>query len=354
MSAGAHGAFVDPEDGSWGHRTVRDADGHRVHLTRGGRTDRGAPSVVCLHGWPGGWFDYRLLRPLLEPVADVVLPDLRGFGGSERPDLPVEGYSRSAQARVVLSVLDALGIERAVLVGYDIGSSIAVQIAREAPERVIGLALGNPMNPAAGPLLLAPHHRGEFWYQDFHQLELATALVDGEPRAVAAYLEHFYRHWGGRQEPLGPAHLAALVRAYAEPGAFTASLKWYRSGSSSLPVALAAADGTAAPDRAGAGAVGGRVGRGRPAVPARVQRGPGGPAARAQPHRARRRRALRAAGGPGRAGRGRCAGAAAGRLSRALVRESGPAPIAARCPLGRTRAYGLALPAEGDLQRSAG
>jgi pimeloyl-ACP methyl ester carboxylesterase len=146
---------------------------------------------------------------------------------------------------VVLSVLDALGIGRAVLVGYDIGSSIAVQIARDAPDRVLGLALGNPMNPAAGPLLLSPAHRGEFWYQDFHQLELASALVDGEPRAVAAYLAHFYRHWSGRREPLGPAHLAALVRYYAEPGAFTASLNWYRSGSSSLPVALAAAEGSA-------------------------------------------------------------------------------------------------------------
>ncbi|WP_308257849.1 alpha/beta fold hydrolase [Pseudonocardia lacus] len=245
MSGGP--VFVEPEDESWGHRTVRDADGHRVHLTRGGRTDRGAPSVVCLHGWPGAWFDYRLLRPLLEPDADVVLPDLRGFGGSDRPDLPPEGYSRAAQARVVLSVLDALGIERAVLVGYDVGSAVAVQVARDAPDRVVGLALGNPMNPAAGPRLLAPGHRGEFWYQDFHQLELATALVDGEPRAVAAYLGHFYRHWGGRQGPLGPAHLAALVRVYAEPGAFTAGLNWYRSGSSSLPVAVAAATGVAPP-----------------------------------------------------------------------------------------------------------
>ncbi|MCO1658370.1 alpha/beta fold hydrolase [Pseudonocardia humida] len=235
--------FVDPEDESWGHHTLRDAEGHRVHLTRGGT----GPAVVCLHGWPGGWFDYRLLRPLLEPVADVVLPDLRGFGGSDRPALPVAGYSRAAQAAVVLAVLDALGIERAVLVGYDIGSSIAIQVARDAPDRVVGLALGNPMNPAAGPLLLAPEHRGEFWYQDFHQLELASALIDGEPRAVAAYLGHFYRHWGGRQEPLGPAHLAALVRAYAEPGAFTASLNWYRSGSSSLPVAVAAARGDAPP-----------------------------------------------------------------------------------------------------------
>jgi pimeloyl-ACP methyl ester carboxylesterase len=236
-------AFLDPEDSSWGHAVVRDGDGYRVHLTRGGR----GPAVVCLHGWPGAWFDYRLLRPLLEPVADVVALDLRGFGGSERPDLPPEGYGRQAQAAAVRSVLDALGIERAVLVGYDIGSSIAMQVARDAPERVLGLALGNPMNPAAGPLLLAAEHRGEFWYQDFHRLELAGVLIDGEPRAVAAYLAHFYRHWGHRQESLGPAHLAALVRAYAEPGAFTTSLNWYRSGSSSLPVALAAARGAPPP-----------------------------------------------------------------------------------------------------------
>jgi pimeloyl-ACP methyl ester carboxylesterase len=240
--------FREPEDPSWGHRTVTDADGHRVHLTRGGLVDRsGGPAVVCLHGWPGCWFDYRLLRPLLEPVADVVALDLRGFGGSDRPELPAAGYGRESQAGVVLAVLDALGIERAVLVGYDIGSSIAIQVARDAPDRVLGLALGNPMNPAAGPRLLSPEHRGEFWYQDFHQLELASALVDGEPRAVAAYLGHFYRHWGARQEPLSADHLAALVRVYAEPGAFTAGLNWYRSGSSSLPVALAAARGAAAP-----------------------------------------------------------------------------------------------------------
>ncbi len=228
--------FREPEDPAWGHTTVPDAEGHGVHLTRGGS----GPAVVCLHGWPGCWFDYRLLRPLLEPVADVVAVDLRGFGGSERPDLPASGYGRQAQAGVVRAVLDALGIDRAVLVGYDIGSGTAIQVARDAPDRVAGLVLGNPMNPAAAPLLLAAEHRGEFWYQDFHQLQLATDLVDGEPRAVAAYLGHFYRHWGGRQGPLGPDHLAALVRYYAEPGAFTASLNWYRSGSSSLPVALAA------------------------------------------------------------------------------------------------------------------
>lgn len=228
--------FREPEDESWGHAFVADADGHRVHLTRGGS----GPAVVCLHGWPGSWFDYRLLRPLLEPDADVVALDLRGFGASARPDLPPSGYGREAQAAVVRAVLDALALDDVVLVGYDVGSAVAVQLARDLPGRIAGLALGNPMHPGAGRRALEPEQRGEFWYQDFHRLPLAAELVDGVPDAVEAYLGHFYRHWSGRRDALGADHLAALVRSYAEPGAFTASLNWYRSGSSSLFAAMAA------------------------------------------------------------------------------------------------------------------
>lgn len=228
---------TEPEDDAWGHGSVPDPDGYRVHYTRGGA----GPPVVCLHGWPGAWFDYRRLRPLLEPDADVVAVSLRGFGPSERPPLPPTGFGRDAQVRVVTAVLDALDLDRVVLVGYDIGSSLAIQLARQQPDRVVGLALGNPMHPAAGRLALSPAHRGEFWYQDFHQLRLAEYLVDGEPRAVEAYLRHFYAHWGGRQDALGPAHRAALTRRYAEPGAFAASLNWYRSGSATVRSAMAAA-----------------------------------------------------------------------------------------------------------------
>nr|WP_239029318.1 alpha/beta hydrolase [Pseudonocardia acidicola] len=193
-----------------------------------------------LHGWPGFWFDYRLLRPLLEPDADVIAVDLRGFGASDRPDLPVAEYGREAQAGVVRAVLDGLGLGEVVLVGYDVGSAVAIQLARDAPDRVTALVLGNPMHPAAGRLALSPEYRGEFWYQDFHRLRLAEQLIDGEPLAVETYLRHFYEHWGGRQQPLGSAHLAALVRTYAEPGAFTAGLNWYRSGSSTIFAAMAA------------------------------------------------------------------------------------------------------------------
>lgn len=218
---------------------LRDSAGQPVHYTRGGS----GPAVVCLHGWPGFWIDYRWLRPLLESDADVIAIDLRGFGGSMDTDMAPEHFGRAGQVRVVRDVMDALGIGQAVLVGYDVGSSVAIQLARESPERVTGLVLGNPMHPASAPLALEPDHRGEFWYQDFHQMRLSSELVDGRPDAVLSYLRHFYGHWGHRAAAFRQDHLDDLVRAYARPLAFSRSVNWYRSGSSTVFSALAARDG---------------------------------------------------------------------------------------------------------------
>ncbi|MDT7698720.1 MAG: hypothetical protein QOJ30_1045 [Pseudonocardiales bacterium] len=234
---------VPPDSPLWGHGELWDSAGQRVHYTRGGS----GPTVVCLHGWPGFWIDYRCLRPLLEPDADVVAIDLRGFGGSMDAEMHADHFGRAGQVGVVRDVFDALGIAQAVLVGYDVGSSVAIQFARESPERVTGLVLGNPMHPASAPLALEPDHRGEFWYQDFHQLRLAGELVDGRPDAVLSYLRHFYGHWGHRPAAFHPDHLDDLVRAYARRGAFSRSVNWYRSGSSTVFAALAARDAESPP-----------------------------------------------------------------------------------------------------------
>ena len=66
--------------------------------------------VVLLHGWPGDRTDYDALVPLLETFADVVAPDLRGFGASDKHrEPPSEAYSAAAQARSVLGLIDELG-----------------------------------------------------------------------------------------------------------------------------------------------------------------------------------------------------------------------------------------------------
>jgi pimeloyl-ACP methyl ester carboxylesterase len=202
------------------------------------RTGDGPP-VVLLHGWPGRRTDYRDVVPLLADAADVVVPDLRGFGESDRhPVAPDEGYSGAAQAQSVTALMDELGLGEVVLAGYDIGSRIAQVIAARSPGRVRALVVAPPL-PGAGRRLLDPDVHREFWYQHFHRLDLPERLLDGDGDAVRAYLEHFWTHWSGPSYTPSAADLDRLAETYARPGAFTASIGWYRQGQGILVRGLA-------------------------------------------------------------------------------------------------------------------
>jgi pimeloyl-ACP methyl ester carboxylesterase len=187
------------------------------------------PPVLLLHGWPGTRADFRALVPLLTTAMDVVVPDLRGFGESDKHAVePADGYSAAAQARSVVGLMDELALDRVVLAGYDVGGRVAQTVARTVPQRVRALVLAPPL-PGAGDRVLTPDAQREFWYQAFHQLELAEQLLDGNPDAVRAYLRHFWSHWSGPAFELADRDLDRLVERYAEPGALIASLGWYRA-----------------------------------------------------------------------------------------------------------------------------
>jgi len=97
-----------------------------------------APCVVLLHGSPGGKRDFASIVPGLSAGRRVVVPDLPGFGDSERD---VADYSIRAHARYVLGLLDRLGIERADLVGFSMGGGVALSVAELAPGRVRSITL---------------------------------------------------------------------------------------------------------------------------------------------------------------------------------------------------------------------
>jgi len=86
--------------------------------------------------------------------------------------------------------------------------------------------------------VLEPTGQREFWYQSFHQLPLAGELIDGAPAAVRGYLAHFWSHWSGPSFTLADADLDHLVTVYGMPGAFTASIGWYRAGAGSVARSL--------------------------------------------------------------------------------------------------------------------
>jgi len=194
------------------------------------------PAVVLLHGWPGDRTDYRELVPRLDGC-EVLVPDLRGFGASDKHVAdPAAQYNGPAQARSVADLITGLGLQRPVVVGYDIGSRVAQSLARARPELVKAMVITPPV-PGVGTRVFGPGPLREFWYQAFHRLPLAEELIDGKPEAVRAYLRHFWTHWSGPGFTLAEADLDHLVSVYGPPGAFTASVGWYRAGGGTAAVA---------------------------------------------------------------------------------------------------------------------
>jgi pimeloyl-ACP methyl ester carboxylesterase len=156
----------------------------------------------------------------------------------------VDGFSLSGQAASVLALMRELGLKPAVIGGYDIGSRIAQQMARLEPDAVRALVIAPPL-PGAGARVLSEGAAREFWYQSFHRLELAERLLDGNAGAVRAYLEHFWEHWSGPGYTPEPEQMDRLAAAYGAPGAFTASIGWYRAGSGTVARSLAEQSPTA-------------------------------------------------------------------------------------------------------------
>jgi pimeloyl-ACP methyl ester carboxylesterase len=216
--------------------TSSPCDGFRLAYERQGA---GGQSVILLHGWPGDHTDYRHVVPLLSKGFDVVVPDLRGFGRSDKhPVDPAQGYGAAAQARSIVALIDELGLRQPVVAGYDVGSRIAQTLAKNHPGVAKHLVLSPPL-PGVGDRVLHPSVQNQFWYQAFHQLSLPDELIDGNPDAVRSYLRHFWTQWSGPTYSIADGDLDQLVAVYSPPGAFTASIGWYRAGAGTATTALA-------------------------------------------------------------------------------------------------------------------
>ncbi len=206
------------------HRTATLRRG-RMHYVAAGS---GTP-IVLLHGWPGLWFDYRDVIPGAARLGRIIAPDFLGFGESDPvPGGDPNGADEERYAADVLELLDSFEIDECVVVGHDIGSAVGPALARTAPQRVRGLVLLNPTHPFIGDKRYTPEAQREAWYQHFHLLPLAVELIDGDRTRVSSYLAHFHEHWSGERK-IDPDDFAVVVDSYGRPGAFAASIEWYRS-----------------------------------------------------------------------------------------------------------------------------
>jgi pimeloyl-ACP methyl ester carboxylesterase len=116
-----------------------DAGRLRVHYAEAGD----GPPLLLLHGWPQHFWCWRRVVPLLADDFRLICPDLRGFGWSDAPGL---GYDNEAFAADAVALLDALGIERAGVIGHDWGGFSSFLVALRHPARVEALlALSTPI-----------------------------------------------------------------------------------------------------------------------------------------------------------------------------------------------------------------
>ena len=206
----------------WSHQFLQ-ANGIRIHYVRQGA---GAP-LVLLHGWPEFWLTWRKnIGPLSENF-DVIVPDLRGFGETDKPDLPAwQGYSLEMLVEDLRGLLDGLGIDRCGIVSHDVGAFVAQAFARTYPERATGLFFFNCPYPGIGSRWLEPDHLKEIWYQSFHQLPVATAVVGRSRQTCETYFRHFLSHWPHRADAFDD-DFEAWVDNFMRPGNLQGGFNWY-------------------------------------------------------------------------------------------------------------------------------
>jgi len=109
------------------------------------------PPLLLLHGIPTSSRLWDAVGADLAGDLDVVAPDLLGYGESAKP--PDRDVSMAAQAELMPKLLDALGVERSIVVGHDLGGAVAQRIAVDAPERVAGLVLIDSVSFDSWPIL---------------------------------------------------------------------------------------------------------------------------------------------------------------------------------------------------------
>jgi len=199
-----------------------DSGGVTLHVVEAG--DPEAPSVVLLHGWPETWQCWRAVIPLLEGDFRLIAPDQRGFGGSGRPE-GTGSYAMPLLMADIHSILDALEIERAGLVGHDLGGALVWALGAFTPDRfsrAVVLASPHPLRFREAAIEDPRQLQKSFYVWLMHAGSGGEALLaSGDHRILAEWA------FAGSRIP------ADLIETYrkewAEPGAFTAMAEWYRA-----------------------------------------------------------------------------------------------------------------------------
>jgi pimeloyl-ACP methyl ester carboxylesterase len=206
-----------PHVGGVSHRTVH-ARGLDFHVAEAGSGD---DVVLCLHGWPQHWYEWRHLLPALADRHRVLALDQRGFGWSEAPR---DGYEKENLADDVLAVLDALGLERVNLVGHDWGGWIGFLLCLKAPERFERYLALNILHPWMTSRRAILPYAWRFTYQ----LAIMAPLLGYQLQLRTRFVERIFRSGSTNRQAWDEVTMRIFADNLGEPQRARAGVQMYR------------------------------------------------------------------------------------------------------------------------------
>lgn len=200
--------------------------------------DPSNPAVILLHGFPESHRTWREVAPRLQENFFLVMPDQRGFAGSDLPQ-EVEAYRTDILVDDIFALADALGLSQFALVGHDWGGAIAWGAALRDEARLTRLAIINAPHPVIfqRSLIESPEQRAASQYITAFRSHGFEKMV--EEKGFDWFFEtSFARHVDLAK--VAESEKRSYIADWSQPGAFNSMLNWYRAARVVVPPAGAA------------------------------------------------------------------------------------------------------------------
>jgi pimeloyl-ACP methyl ester carboxylesterase len=195
-----------------------DVDGVNFHYMTAGH----GPTVILLHGYAETSLMWKPIIPLLAQKFTVIAPDLPGIGESS---IPASGLDMKTSAIRVHALAKSLGVEKARVVGHDIGLMVAYAYAAMYPAEVEKLVLMDAFLPGV-PGWEAVYNNPDIWHFRFYG-PTPEALVAGRERI---FFEHFWNDFAAdKTHSIPESDRQAYTAAYSGPGRMRAGFAYFVS-----------------------------------------------------------------------------------------------------------------------------